>query len=75
MIKLKEAKEKKLEMERSKTKEKELESCTFKPKIIEFNSSIIDRTDILKNLVNQVNYYKKSPQTDIELFNQFEEPE
>jgi len=75
MVKLEKAKEKKLEMERAKIKDKELGDCTFKPKIIEFNSSKVDYTGVSKNLVDRVNSSKKSPQTGIELLNQFEEPE
>jgi len=75
MIKLEKAKERKLEMERARIKDKELGDCTFKPKITEFNSSKIDYAGVSKNLVDRVNSYKRSPQTDIELLNQFEEPE
>lgn len=75
MMKLEKAKEKKLEMEREKVKEKELEDCTFKPRITEFNASVIDRSEVLKSLVGQVCSAGKSPEANHESLNQFEEPE
>jgi len=73
MIKLEQAKEKKLEMERAKKRDKELENCTFKPKISELSGSGIDRSGVLKSLIDQVNFSKKSSEIDESVSN-FEEP-
>ena len=74
MIKLEQAKEKKLEVERAKKRDKELENCTFKPKISELSGSGIDRSGVLKSLIDQVNFPKKSSEIDESISN-FEEPQ
>ena len=60
MIKLDETKEKKLEIERSMRINKELEDCTFIPKIIELDESILKHAGELNKLENQMESFKGS---------------
>lgn len=77
MIKLEQAKEKRLEAERERKRGRELENCTFKPRISELSTSLADRSEVLKSLADQVNFPKKSVPSPLspDALNQFEEPQ
>ena len=69
MMKLKQAKEKKLFMERKKLTDKEIEDCTFNPKITELKNEIRNQARTSTNSKNRQNKNRMNT------INKLEEPE